>query len=86
MSTAQIMQWLYEHAWPLVTAFLLILVGSLACFTAGLVCAAAACRWIRARDDLPEDKRQELTTAVIRRYLRLRDPPSQPARSTRPRR
>lgn len=81
MSAAQVMQWLYELAWPLVTAFLLIVVGTLARFAAGLVCATVACRWIRARDDLPEDKRQELITDAIRRYLHLRNPPSQPAAS-----
>jgi hypothetical protein len=83
VSTAQIVQALAEHAWPLTWASIGgTLVGILAWFarrvfksrTASYLAHVEALRWSRRRTGLPEDKLHELIVEAARRDLDLRDP------------
>lgn len=78
-AAAQVLKVLAEYPWLALLIPVFLFLTFVAWAAAGIVCAAAACRWIRTRDDLPEDVLRRLITAVIWRFLRLRDPPSQTA-------
>lgn len=74
---AQVLRVLAEHPLLVLLIPAVVFLTVVASVAAGLVCATAVCRWIRARDDLPEDERLKLIIAAIRRFFRLRDLPSQ---------